>query len=89
MSLFKKNKLSQMDTILYAMLENKKRIWWSAKDFQNGKYFVGYEATARISELVQKYDDLIKVGKDGRFRIISINWDSEKLKEQQKRFELI
>lgn len=89
MGLFKKNKLSQMDTILYAMLENKKRIWWSAKDFQNGKYFVGYEATARISELVDKYEDLIKVGKDGRFRIISINWDSEKVKEQQKRFDLI
>lgn len=89
MSLFKKVKLSQHDTILYAMLENKKRIWWSAKDFQNGKYFVGYEATARISELVEKYPDLIKVGKDGRFRIISINWESENLQDQLKRFELI
>lgn len=82
-------KLTQCDTILKAMLENKKRIWWSAKDFQSKPYFVGYEATARISELVQKYDDLIKVGKDGRFRIISINWDSEDLQEQLKRFDLI
>lgn len=89
MKLFSKQKLSQMDTILYAMLQNKKRIWWSAKDFQNGKYFVGYEATARISELVDKYEDLIKVGKDGRFRIISINWDSKDLQDQLKRFELI
>lgn len=82
-------KLTQCDTILKAMLENKKIIWWSAKDFQSDPYFVGYEATARMTELVEKYPDLIKVGKDGRFRIISINWDSEDLQEQLKRFELI
>lgn len=82
-------KLTQCDTILKAMLENKKIIWWSAKDFQNDPYFVGYEATARISELVEKYPDLIKVGKDGRFRIISINWDSKDLQDQLKRFDLI
>ena len=81
--------MKQHDIILYAMLSNKGKFWWSAKDFQHDPYFVGYEATARISELVQKYPDLINVGKDGRFRIISINWDSEKLKEQQKRFDLI
>ena len=82
-------KTTQCDTILKAMLENKSKIWWSAKDFQNGKYFVGYEATARMSELKDKYGDLIKVGKDGRFRIISINWDSKDLQEQLKRFDLI
>lgn len=81
-------RVTQCDTILKAMLENKSRIWWSAKDFQNGKYFVGYEATARMSELKEMYGDLIKVGKDGRFRVLSINWESEELEEQLKRLEL-
>ena len=71
------------------MLENKKRIWWSAKDFQNEPYFVGYEASARMSELFQKYDDLFIVGRDGRFRILSINWESEEVENQLKRLELI
>ena len=75
-------KKSQYDIILKAMLENKKRIWWSAKDFQNEPYFVGYEASARMSELFQKYDDLFIVGRDGRFRILSINWESEEVENQ-------
>lgn len=81
--------MKQHDVILYAMLSNKSRFWWSAKDFQQEPYFVGYEATARMTELTQKYPDLIKVSKDGRFRIIGINWDSEELENQLKRFDLI
>ena len=44
-------KLSQTDIILYAMIKNPSKEWWYAKDFQYGEYFVGYEATARMSEL--------------------------------------
>lgn len=82
-------KKSQYDIILKAMLENKKRIWWSAKDFQHEPYFVGYEASARMSELFQKYEDLFIVGRDGRFRILSINWESEEVENQLKKFDLI
>lgn len=81
--------MKQKDIILKAMLQNKNRIWWSAKDFQNDPYFVGYEATARISEIANLYDDLIKVGKDGRFRVISINWDSKLVPDLMKKFDLI
>lgn len=81
--------MRQHDIILKAMLENKSKFWWSAKDFQHEPYFVGYEATARMSELSQKYPDLIKTSKDGRFRILAINWDSEELENQLKRFDLI
>ena len=35
----------------------------------------GYEASPRMSELAKMYDDLLIVGKDGRFRTLSINWD--------------
>lgn len=71
-------KLSQCDTILKAMLENKHIINWTAKDFQSGKYFVGYEATARMSELLKLYPDLFIIKKDGRIRMMSIDWNNEK-----------
>ena len=45
------------------MLSNKNKDNWTAKEFQNGEHFVGYEATARMSELLNKYPNLIKVGK--------------------------
>ena len=69
-------KVSQCDKILKAMLENKNIKEWKASDFQSGKYFVGYEATARMSDLMRMYPDQLIVGKDGRFRTLSINWDN-------------
>lgn len=80
--------MKQCDTILLAMLENRNKQWWSAKDFQSGKYFVGYEASPRMSELFSKYEDLIIAAKDGRFRIIAINWESKELENELKRLNL-
>ena len=77
--------MTQYDIILDAMLNNPNKQWWSAKDFQRGEHFVGYEATARISELVKKYPTLFIVGKDGRFRIIAIDWSSNDLEFHKKR----
>lgn len=73
-------KLTQCEVILKAMLENKGRVW-SAKDFQGGKYFVGYEASARMSDLVRVYPELFIIGKDRRFRTLQINEDCEYIKE--------
>lgn len=70
---------TQCNLILTAMLENREKTIWTAKDFQSGRYFVGYEATARMSELVNRYPALFIVGKDGRFRTLSINWENKKL----------
>ena len=72
-------KLTQCDVILKAMLENKDKEIWSAKDFQSGEYFVGYEASARMSDLSRLYPDLFIVGKVGRFRTLSINWENEEI----------
>jgi len=66
------NRSSQRDIILKAMIENKKKQWWNAKDFQNGKYFVGYEATARMSELLDL--PFIIVRRVDRFREIALDW---------------
>ena len=82
--------MNQCDTILKAMLSNKFKKEWTAKDFQTGKYFVGYEATARMSELAYRNPDLIITGKDGRFRTLSINWKNKKrVKEEIKRLKEI
>ena len=58
--------------------ENKDKEVWTAKDFQSGKYFVGYEASARMSDLIRLYPELLIVGKDGRFRTLTIDWTKEK-----------
>lgn len=81
--------MKQTDIILKAMLTNKNKKWWSAKDFQFGENFVGYEATARMSELANIYVDLIKVAKDGRYRVLAINWDSKELKNALEKYELV
>lgn len=67
---------SQYNVIMNAMLTNKNKRIWTAKDFQKGPYFVGYEASARMSELMNMYYDILEVGRDGRFRTLSINWDN-------------
>ena len=71
-------KLTQCEVILKAMLENKDKEVWTAKDFQSGKHFVGYEASARMSDLIRMYPDLLIVGKDGRFRTLTVDWEKEK-----------
>ena len=64
--------MKQYQIILNAMLDHPD-VWWTAKDFQQGEYFVGYEATARMSELKTRYIDLFEEKKIGRFRALKIN----------------
>jgi len=71
--------MKQHDIILSAMINDKWKKTWTAKDFQKEPYFVGYEASARMSELPKMYPDLIITGKDGRFRTLSINWNCEEI----------
>lgn len=78
--------MTQCDVILKAMLENPGKTEWTAKDFQSGKYFVGYEATARMSDLMRMYPEELIVGRQGRFRTLAINW--EKAEELKKMFEV-
>ena len=76
---------TQCNTILRAMLESEDKEW-TAKDFQSGKYFVGYEASARMSDLINKYPDLFIVGKQERFRTLRINWEQKELVEFLRKY---
>ena len=78
-------KLNQHEIILKAMLENPSKENWKASDFQSGKYYVGYEATARMSEISNIYDFII-VGKEGRFRTLSINWKHKRSIKKFKKY---
>ncbi len=81
--------MTQHNKILKAMLDNPGKKYWIASDFQKGQYFVGYEATARMSELLIKYKDILVSGKEGRFRTLSIDWNKEKeIKEVREILEL-
>ena len=73
--------MKQYDIILSAMINNPQKEIWTAKDFQKGKYFVGYEASARMSELIKFIPELFIVGKDGRFRTIAINWKNKNVND--------
>ena len=46
------------------------KIWFFAPDFiqpQSNEFFVGYEASARLSELAKEYPDLIETRQRGKF----------------------
>ena len=80
--------MTQCEVILKAMLENKNKEIWTASDFQSGKYFVGYEATARMSDLKRLHPNVFIVGKVDRFRTLKINWEAKETQELLKRFNL-
>lgn len=73
--------MRQYDIILSAMINNPNKEIWTAKDFQKEPYFVGYEATARMSELAKMIPEIFIVGKQGRFRTLSLNWTSQHIAE--------
>ena len=79
--------MTQYDVILGAMINNPQKEIWTAKDFQNGKYFVGYEASARMSELAKMIPEIFIVGKDGRFRTLTIDWTNEHTKDYIKMYK--
>ncbi len=76
---------NQHEVIIKAMLENPSKESWKASDFQTGRYFVGYEASARMSEMVILYQGLVISGKEGRYRTLSINWKNKKYIKQMKK----
>ena len=71
--------LTQCEKVLKIMWDNriKKKVWYG-KDFQRDPYFIGYEATARMSDLLRMYPQIFIVRKDGRFRTLELDLEQEK-----------
>jgi uncharacterized alpha/beta hydrolase family protein len=57
--------------IMYKEIDNNKE--WYGKDFQRGNNFIGYEASARMSDLKRMYPSIFIEGKDGRYRTLRLN----------------
>lgn len=72
--------LTQCERILKMMYRNKdlKKVWYG-KDFQHEPYFIGYEATARMSDLLRMYPEIFIARKDGRFRTLELDLTQEEL----------
>lgn len=67
--------MKQREKLLKIMLDNPSKKVWYAKDFQTPMFFIGYEASARMSEVANIYENILITGKDGRFRTLEVNWD--------------
>lgn len=59
--------MTQHQKIVFRMLHGRKDRWWLPQDFmQSGEYFVGYEASARLSELAAEYPEMIETRQEGK-----------------------
>lgn len=71
--------MKQVEKIVTIMAFNReKRNWFYPPDFMReglGDYFVGYEASARLSELASKYPDMIESEKRGKYIYRRIRWE--------------
>ena len=72
------------------MLKNKQKEWWRASDFQRpvNDIFVGYEATARMSELVKMFEFAFSVRRNGRFREIRFKFENAKEIHKQMGYDM-
>lgn len=60
--------LTQQQKVVAEMCANQDKTWWLPSDFmKGGQYFVGYEASARLSELQSENPDMFESKRIGRF----------------------
>jgi hypothetical protein len=72
-------KLTSHQKIVAIMANNREKTWYFAKDIINlgeGDYYVGYEATARLSELVRKFPDMFESMGEGKYIKRRIRWEA-------------
>lgn len=67
-------KTSQEQIIINARRENPDRVF-TAVDFQKGQYFIGYEASARMSDVMHDFPEMVIVGREGIYRTLQWNKD--------------
>lgn len=73
--------LTQHQKIVAQMCKHPDKKWWLASDFMKsdlGELFVGYEATARLAELVGENPDMFETERQGRFRAVRMRFETGK-----------
>lgn len=74
-------KLTQHQKIVAYMCQHPDKKWWLASDFMQdgmGQFFVGYEATARLAELVGDNPTMFETERQGRFRAVRVKFETGK-----------
>lgn len=61
--------MTQHQKIIAKMCKYRARIWWLPVDFMRAdpEFFVGYEASARLSELQREYPNAFESRKEGKY----------------------
>jgi hypothetical protein len=72
----------QVEKILKVMVREKdsNKKWFYPPDFMGGDLgilFVGYEASARLSELAKDYPDMIESERKGKYFYRRIKWENK------------
>ena len=63
-----KSPLTQQQKAVAQMVENPDKKWWLPMDFmQGGQFFIGYEASARLSELQSNNPDIFESQRNGKY----------------------
>lgn len=73
--------LTQQQKIVATMCKRPDKQWWLAVDFMQpgmGDLAVGYEATARLTELVNENPEMFEVQRQGRFRAVRLKFEAGK-----------
>lgn len=61
--------LTQHQKIVAMICSNHEKMWWLPSDFmKGGEFFVGYEASARLSELQSDNPEMFESRQAGRFK---------------------
>jgi len=70
------SKSSQVEKIIKYMAKHPTKQWWYAPDFQargmEEAYYVGYEASARMSDIMRMYPTIINIKREGKYRYIQL-----------------
>lgn len=73
---------TQMRKIVTVMIRNKNQEWFMAGDFQSPKIdmrsdlFVGWEATARMSDLHRTYPEMVEAKRIGKYRYLRFRFEN-------------
>ena len=76
-----KNK-TQMSKIIVSMIRRKEQDWFFAGDFQEPRVklgdelFIGWEATARMSDLLRDYPQIVEAKKQGKYRYLRFRFEN-------------
>lgn len=73
--------MTQQEKLVAIMCKYKEKEWWKPQDIMNVEdqsLFVGYEASARLSELASDYPQMIATKKEGRFYLRKMRLETGK-----------